>query len=70
MQIEQLYDLEDSNNVVIIPRTGDIVIIINPQKGQEKLGIVTGHCIDGKVKILTKKREKKYKTTKECKNSQ
>ena len=47
-------DLEDSNNVVIIPRTGDIVIIINPKKGQEKLGIVTGHSVGGKVKILTK----------------
>ena len=51
-------DLEDSNNVVIIPRTGDIVIIINPKKGHEKLGIVTGHCVDGKVKILTKKGKK------------
>ena len=48
-------DLEDSNNIVIIPRTGDIVIIINPKKGQEKLGIITGHCVDDKVKIITNK---------------
>ena len=48
-------DLEDSNKVVIIARTGDIVIIINAKKGQEKSGIITGHCVDGKVKILAKK---------------
>ena len=51
-------DLEDSNNIVVIPRTGDIVIIINPKKEQEKSGIFTGHCVDGKVKILTKKGKK------------
>ena len=56
-QIEQMSDIEDSNKVVIIARTGDIVIIINAKKGQEKLGNVTGHWVDGKVKILKRKKK-------------
>ena len=45
MQIEQLYDLEDSNNVVIIPRTNDIDIIINPKKGQDSKSVMTSEKI-------------------------
>ena len=44
--------LECNNDVIAIPRIGEVVIIINPKKGQERSGVIEGYCTDGKVKIL------------------
>ena len=47
--------INNREDFVIIPRVGDKVLIINPQKGQDKTGVVEGFCSDGKLKILTKR---------------
>ena len=45
--------MNSREDFVIVPRLGDVVLIINPKKGQSRTGVVEGFCSDGKLKIVT-----------------